>query len=286
MSNELIDYRSKALSYLDSSSTKLTTTQKEEFLDKCVMYNLNPFTREIYAIVYQQWDKDTQSKKAVVQIVVSYLKILEIGQSQPNYGGFDIHYYKDNKEIFTLNPWDNGIVARTTIYQILNNQRVELSNTLVNIDEYKSKNGGISEKSQSFKNQYFTSWCEKIALTNGFRRSYAQSMKGLYIKEEFEKYQQQDQVLEPQKAIAQQDPTPKIIQDVSKDVIKEANQLLNTLNSEQEKQQVAISYFKTTGTNLKDWRKGDIDLDQLRQEIDLFKETQQEKIITGVSNNG
>ena len=286
MSNELIDYRSKALSYLDSSTTKLTPTQKEEFLDKCVMYNLNPFTREIYAIVYQQWDKETQTKKAVVQIVVSYLKILEIGQSQPNYGGFDIHYYKDNKEIFTLNPWDNGIVARTTIYQILNNQRVELSNTLVNIDEYKSKNGGINEKSQSFKNQYFTSWCEKIALTNGFRRSYAQSMKGLYIKEEFEKYQQ-DPVLEPQKTITpQQDPTPKILQDVSRDTVKEANQLLNTLTSEQEKQQVAISYFKTTGTNLKDWRKGDIDLDQLKQEIEMFKETRQEQIIIGASNNG
>ena len=280
MSNKLIDYKSKALSYLESSSTKLTTTQKEEFLDKCVMYNLNPFTREIYAIVYLQWDKETQSRKPVVQIVVSYLKILEIGQSQPNYGGFDIHYYKDNKEIFTLNPWDNGIVARTTIYQILNNERVELSNTLVNIDEYKSKNGGISEKSQSFKNQYFTSWCEKIALTNGFRRSYAQSMKGLYIKEEFEKYQQ-DQVLETQK-----DPPPKILQDVSKNVIKEANELLNTLNSEQEKQQVAISYFKTTGTNLKDWRKGDIDLNQLKQEIELFKKAQQEKIIIGETHNG
>ena len=107
-------------------------------------------------------------------------------------------------------------------------------------------------------------------------------MKGLYIKEEFEKYQQQDQILDPQQTITQQDPTPKILQDVSRDTVKEANQLLNTLTSDQEKQQVVLSYFKTTGTNLKDWRKGDIDLDQLKQEIEMFKE----KIIIGETHNG
>lgn len=50
--NEVAEIKNKAASYLDSLGSKLTEAQKNQFLEICVGFGLNPFKREIYAIPY------------------------------------------------------------------------------------------------------------------------------------------------------------------------------------------------------------------------------------------
>lgn len=157
-----------AQKYLEMNKTKLSPMDVENFMWLCKSYGLNPFKKEIYAIPFGNQ----------ITIVVNYLKILEIGQAQPNYAGYDIKYYSGNSEVNYFDEFTKNLVAVVVLYQTLNGVRVPLTTTRVNLTEYK-----LQMKS-SFAKNYFTSWVEKIALTNAFRRTYARETQGLYIADE------------------------------------------------------------------------------------------------------
>lgn len=273
MSNELINYAENAERFIENSNTALSLKEREQFISLSQTYSLNPFKNDIYLITYNTKDKKTGLVSPTVQIVVSYLKILSIGQSQPNYGGFKIEYFNGATPVVVPLKNMENLYARATIYQIINGQRVEFTQTIINYQEYKNKNGGMSEYSKSFKNEYFTSWCEKIALVNAFRRSYSQYLQGLYIKEEFN----DDGELEtPQKEIQN---TAKIEPKINKELLQHANDLLKSLDTLAAQKKVYLEYLETTKTTSKEWKLGQINLEVLTQKVSEYLQNKEKELI-------
>lgn len=51
--NTIVDFKEKARSFLQDMGFKLRPADANKFIELCGVYNLNPFTREIYPVVYQ-----------------------------------------------------------------------------------------------------------------------------------------------------------------------------------------------------------------------------------------
>lgn len=170
MSNELINYEQLAKDYLKTlTGDKLTEAEQTQFIMLAKAYNLNPFKKEVYAIKFNN----------KFQIVVSYLIVLAAGQNQPGYDGFKVEYYSNDKKVVCFNASTPNLVALTTIYKRdTNNQRYAYTETLVNLNEY------YQQRNNGFAKAAFTSWAEKIAITNAFRRSFAGTLNNVYIEEE------------------------------------------------------------------------------------------------------
>lgn len=173
MSNELIakpNYEQLARDYLKTlTCEQLNDAEQLQFIMLAQAYALNPFKREVYAIKFNN----------KFQIVVSYLIVLAAGQSQPGYDGFKIEYYSNDKRVVCFNANTPNLVALTTIYKRdANNVRYEYTQTLVNLNEY------YQQRNNGFAKAAFTSWAEKIAITNAFRRSFAGTLNNVYIEEE------------------------------------------------------------------------------------------------------
>lgn len=169
MEQGLINYQDLANKYFElNPNTQLTRSERENFIQLCMAYHLNPFTKQIY----------TYKFGPTPTIVVSYDVILSIGQEQPNFSGYDIKYYSGNEEVVFFNEFTKDLIAIVTIYQNLNGNRIPFTTTRVNLCEYRAQMKSV------FAKNYFTSWVEKIALTNAFRRSYSKQLKGLYIVDE------------------------------------------------------------------------------------------------------
>lgn len=49
----MVDFKEKAKSFLADMGFKLKPADANKFIELCSVYNLNPFTREIYPVVYQ-----------------------------------------------------------------------------------------------------------------------------------------------------------------------------------------------------------------------------------------
>lgn len=269
MSNELINYTENAERFIKDSQVSLSFKEREQFISLSQTYSLNPFKNDIYLITYNTRDKKTGLVNQTVQIVVSYLKILSIGQSQPNYGGFKVEYFNGAQPVVIPLKSMENLYARATIYQIINGQRVEFTQTIINYQEYKNKNGGMSEYSKSFKNEYFTSWCEKIALVNAFRRSYSQYLQGLYIKEEFN----DDGELKEIQNTAKIEPKPNI------ELLQHANELLKSLDTVEAQKKVYSEYLEATKTTSKEWKLGQINLDILTQKVSEYLQSKEKELI-------
>lgn len=172
MSNELIttNYEQLAKDYLNTlTCEQLNTQEQQQFIMLAQGYNLNPFKKEVYAIKFNN----------KFQIVVSYLIVLAAGQSQPGYDGFKVEYYSNDKRVICFNAFTPNLVAVTTIYKRdANNERYAYTETVVNLNEYNQ------QRNNGFAKAAFTSWAEKIAITNAFRRSFAGTLNNVYIEEE------------------------------------------------------------------------------------------------------
>lgn len=155
-----------AKKYLDLHK-ELTLSQSDtvQFMLLCKKYKLDPFNNDVYFVAYG----------GKYQMITSYQVILAIGQSQPNYGGFENKYYVNGEEVAVITGLEDNLIIKTFIYD---KQRNIIGQTLANINDYRSKNKG------TFKVDNPVSFAEKVALTNAFRRSFAQKLNGLYIKEE------------------------------------------------------------------------------------------------------
>ena len=155
-----------AKKYLDlRPDIKLSQDQTVQFMLLCKKYKLDPFNNDVYFIPFG----------GKYQMITSYQVILAIGQSQPNYGGFENKYYVNGEEVQVITGLEENLIIKTYIYD---KQRNIIGQTLANINDYRSKNKG------TFKIDNPVSFAEKVALTNAFRRSFAQKLSGLYTREE------------------------------------------------------------------------------------------------------
>ena len=258
---ELIDYKTKALSFLETTNTSLNAQQKQEFLDRCIMYNLNPFMNEIYAIKFKSknWKGEITEK---VQIVVSYQVILSVATSKADFGGIEIQYYSANEPVLYITKDTANLWCIVTIYKYVNGVRLKNNTTRVDFsNDYKQ------QRLNSFAQNYFTAWTEKIAYTSIVRKTYPNETQNMYISDEFANNvasQEETKSIEPIKEIK-----PK----VDKEKMKAAKAILDKLANAMEQQKVVQNYFNVTNTSMKEWLKGDIDLRVLEEEANDFTQT-------------
>lgn len=260
MSNELIDYKAKALSFLETTNTSLNAQQKQEFLDRCVMYGLNPFMNEIYAIKFKSknWKGEIIEK---VQIVVSYQVILSVATSKADFGGIEIQYYSGNEAILYITKDTPNLWAIVTIYKYVNGVRLKNNTSRVDFsNDYKQ------QRLNSFAQNYFTAWTEKIAYTSIVRKTYPNETQSMYISDEFASNvdnvkQEEVKTIEPIK-----ETKPK----VDKEKMRAAKAILDKLANAIEQQKVVQNYFNVSNTSMKEWLKGDIDLKLLEEEATDF----------------
>lgn len=267
MANELIDYKAKALSFLETTNTSLNAQQKQEFLDRCIMYNLNPFMNEIYAIKFKSknWKGEISEK---VQIVVSYQVILSVATSKVDFGGIEIQYYSANEPVLYITKDTPNLWCIVTIYKYVNGVRLKNNTTRVDFsNDYKQ------QRLNSFAQNYFTAWTEKIAYTSIVRKTYPNETQNMYISDEFASNNQttfdtsKSEEVKMIEAIKQEETAkPKI----DKEKIRAAKAILDKLANAIEQQKVVQNYFNVSNTSMKDWLKGDIDLRLLEEEAHDF----------------
>lgn len=253
---ELIDYKQKALTFLETTNTSLSAQQKQEFLDRCVMYGLNPFTNEIYAIKFKSknWKGEITEK---VQIVVSYQVILSVATSKADFGGIEIQYYSANEPVLYITKDTPNLWCIVTIYKYVNGMRLKNNTTRVDFsNDYKQ------QRLNSFAQNYFTAWTEKIAYTSIVRKTYPNETQNMYISDEFAN-NQVEQVEAPK-------PIKEVKPSIDAEKLKKAMDILGKLANASEQQKVVQNYFNITNTSMKEWKKGDIDLRTLEEEVNDF----------------
>lgn len=255
---DLIDYKAKALSFLETTNTSLNAQQKQEFLDRCIMYNLNPFMNEIYAIKFKSkgWNGSIIEK---VQIVVSYQVILSVATSKADFGGIEIQYYSANEPVLYITKETPNLWCIVNIYKYVNGVRLKNNTTRVDFsNDYKQ------QRNNTFAQNYFTAWTEKIAYTSIVRKTYPNETQNMYISDEFANNitsQEETRTIEPIK-----EEKPK----VDKEKLRAAKAILDKLSNAIEQQKVVQNYFNVSNTSMKEWKKGDIDLRALEEEANDF----------------
>ncbi|MBQ6628211.1 MAG: hypothetical protein IJH65_05270 [Methanobrevibacter sp.] len=117
----------------------------------------------------------------------------------------------------------------------------------------------------SFKNNYFTSWVEKCAITNALRRTFPNEVGGLYIPEEFNAQNESVSVktANPVKTI------PTLSADF-KAILKDLKKLLP---SPEAMQDFMTNYAQEHKLTLKQLQTGDFNLEPLRAMVENMKET-------------
>lgn len=187
MSNELtakIDYEAQAKNYLQAKNINLDDNELQQFILISQAYGLNPFKNEIYAVKFTSkiWNKDTRSytSKTNFNVVVSYQVILSVATRHGDYGGVEIEYYSGNQQIlrFTQNTPDLWAIIK--IYKYVNGNRL-LNNTsrIDYANDYKQ------QRNNTFAQNYFTAWCEKLAYVSIIRKTYPAETQGMYLADEF-----------------------------------------------------------------------------------------------------
>lgn len=250
---DLIDYKQKALSFLETTNTSLNAQQKQEFLDRCVMYGLNPFMNEIYAIKFKSknWKNEIVEK---VQIVVSYQVILSVATSKADFGGIEIQYYSGNEPVVYITKETPNLWCIVTIYKYVNGVRLKNNTSRVDFsNDYKQ------QRLNSFAQNYFTAWTEKIAYTSIVRKTYPNETQNMYISDEFasniDNTKEEVKTIEPVKPL------------IDKEKLAKARDILYKLANANEQRKVVQNYFNVTNTSMKEWKKGDIDLRVLDEEV-------------------
>lgn len=260
MANELIDYKAKALSFLETTNTSLNAQQKQEFLDRCIMYNLNPFMNEIYAIKFKSknWKNEIVEK---VQIVVSYQVILSVATSKADFGGIEVQYYSANEPVLYITKDTPNLWCIVTIYKYVNGVRLKNNTTRVDFsNDYKQ------QRLNSFAQNYFTAWTEKIAYTSIVRKTYPNETQNMYISDEFASNVNETKFDEA-KTI---EPVKEAKSSIDKEKLTKARDILYKLANANEQTTVLQNYFNITNTSMKEWKKGDIDLRVLEEEVNDF----------------
>lgn len=87
--NESSEVREKALAYLANLNQNLTNAQREQFLEICVGFGLNPFKREIYAVPFGN----------NFNIIVGYEVYIKRAERSGMLAGWKCETQKENEEL-------------------------------------------------------------------------------------------------------------------------------------------------------------------------------------------
>lgn len=163
---ENIDYKAKAIEYLNSMGNKLPAKHQTQFLELAQAYGLNPFKREIYAVGYgENWNIIT---------------------------GYEV-YLKRAERIGKLNGWKATIAgsgetmtATVTIYRKDWEHPFEHTVLFSEVCQ-KTKDGKLNTiwaKMPSFM-------CRKVAIAQAFRLCFPDEFGGMpYIADEMPSYEE------------------------------------------------------------------------------------------------
>lgn len=187
MSNELtakVDYELQAKNYLQAKNITLDDNELQQFILISQAYGLNPFKNEIYAVKYntKSYNEDTRkwSYKSNFNVVVSYQVILSVATRHSDYGGVEIEYYSGNKPILRFTEDTPDLWAIIKIYKYVNGNRL-----LNNTSRIDYSNDYKQQRKNTFAQNYFTAWCEKLAYVSIIRKTYPTETQGMYISDEF-----------------------------------------------------------------------------------------------------
>lgn len=179
-----VDYELQAKNYLQAKTITLDDNELQQFILISQAYGLNPFKNEIYAVKFTSkiWNKDTRqyTYKTNFNVVVSYQVILSVATSHADYGGVEIDYYSGNEPILRFTQDTPDLWAIIKIYKYVNGNRL-LNNTsrIDYANDYKQ------QRNNTFAQNYFTAWCEKLAYVSIIRKTYPRETQGMYISDEF-----------------------------------------------------------------------------------------------------
>lgn len=175
--------------------SKMTKPQKEQFVEICGAYGLNPFKREIYAIPYS--DK--------FNIIVGYEVYLKRAERSGKLDGW---------EVSTSGSITDGTLASTvTIYR--KDWRMPFKHSAY-LSEFNGKSP-LWQKSPTFM-------LEKVAISQGFRMAFPDELGGIpYTEEETTTFSKAELVnVAPQTIEGNPAPAHKEIADMTPDEIDDA----------------------------------------------------------------
>lgn len=245
--NNIINYQQLAEDWLTTNNPTLNTTQIKQFIMFCKMYQLNPWKNEAYAVSFG----------GKLTLVTNYLVICARAKQNPKYYRESISYWKDGVEMKHphLTPQNSaGVVVCVEIY--------DKEGTMISSYDWDIQENMLANKG-SFKNNYFTSWVEKCAITNALRRTFPNEVGGLYIPEEFNAQN------ESVKATAGS--SVKSIPALSSDFKAILKDLKKVYPTAKELQDFMTNYAKEHNITLKQLQTGDFNLEPLRAVVENLK---------------
>lgn len=265
MTNELtqkIDYELQAKNYLQAKNISLNENELQQFILISQAYGLNPFRSEIYAVKYNTKYKNKLTGEWIVKsnfnVVVSYQVILSVATRHADYGGVEIEYYSGNTPILRFTKDTPDLWAIIKIYKYVNGNRL-----LNNTSRIDYANDYTQQRNNKFAQDYFTAWCEKLAYVSIIRKTYPTETQGMYISDEFA-------------TNVEKEDTPTIAtkeEEHKQNLFQEAKDFLESkVSNSQDAQEVLKSYFTTTNTTLKEFKKGVIDMDVFKEVVRQYNE--------------
>ena len=255
-----IDYELQAKNYLQAKNIKLDSNELQQFILMSQAYGLNPFKNEIYAVKYNTKYKNERTGewflKSNFNVVVSYQIILSVATRHADYGGVEIEYYSGNQPILRFTKDTPDLWAIIKIYKYVNGNRL-LNNTsrIDYANDYKQ------QRNNKFAQDYFTAWCEKLAYVSIIRKTYPTETQGMYLADEFATNVEKEQSVAP------------ALEESKQNLFQEAKEYLESkVSNSEEAQEVLKSYFTTTNTTLKEFKKGIVDMEVFKEVVKQFNE--------------
>ena len=247
MNNELtakVDYEAQAKNYLQAKNINLNENELQQFILISQAYGLNPFKNEIYAVKY------VGKYKTIFNVVVSYQVILSVATRHSDYGGVEIEYYSGNKPILRFTKDTPDLWAIIKIYKYVNGNRL-LNNTsrIDYANDYKQ------QRNNSFAQDYFTAWCEKLAYVSIIRKTYPTETQGMYIADEFA-----TSTVEPQEPVKPTIENKTTNYDIA---VKQLEQIQDVAT----RNTIMRKFLQENKIGISNFKKGEFDLEKLNEAV-------------------
>lgn len=165
-SNELQAYQSKAIEYLNNMGmAQIEKKHQNQFLEMCTTFQLNPFSRDVYAVSYK--DK--------FNIIVGFEVYLRRASQSGKLGGWKV--------------WTTGSIENKDLKGCIEIQRKDFSAPFyheVDFDEYSThQNLWVSKPKTMIK---------KVAMAQGFRLCFPEQLSGIgYTADELDEMSTQEE---------------------------------------------------------------------------------------------
>lgn len=148
----------KAIEYLKSMGMKLPENYQRQFIELCKAYGLNPFKREIYAVVYRSHDGDK------INIITGYEVYLKRAERLGKLDGWECHCEGSGNEM----------KAVLTIYR--KDWKHEFRHEVLFSEVVQTKKDGTSNSMWSKMPSFMM---KKVCIAQGFRMCFPDEFGGM-----------------------------------------------------------------------------------------------------------